>query len=71
MIIILPESAIKLTGLQVNDSLLSIKSGGNISIVSVLIIAPYFKMQMRKCRIAGIATIADQLAVGYSISNLN
>ncbi len=71
MIIILPESAIKLTGLQVNDSLLSIKSGGNISIVSVLIIAPHFKMQMRKCRIAGVATKANQPAACYSIPHLH
>lgn len=71
MILVLTETAVKLSRLQVNDPLLRIKPGRYISIVSVLIMAPYFKMQMRKCRIAGIATIADQLAVGYSISNLN
>ena len=44
MILVLTETAVKLSRLQINDSLLRIKSGRYISIVSALIMAPYFKM---------------------------
>ena len=70
MIIVLTECAVKLSRLQVNDTLLGVEPCWDVSIISVLIIAPYFKMQMRKCGVAGIAAKTDQLSVGYGISNL-